>query len=237
MIKIIKQRKIIMNIAKVLLLSGMLIALYLIFLWVPADKRLGIVQKIFYFHLASAWTAFLAFFIVFLLGIIYLINRNIQIDLLASASAEIGILFTTMVLITGSLWGRSSWNVWWTWEPRLTTTLILWFIYIAYFLIRDSIEEPEKAARISSVYGIIGFIDVPIVFMSIRWWRSRLHPVVFGENQGGNRGGLDQDMLFTLLVSLAVFTILFLILLYLSYKQKILESEINSIKEEIRHQL
>ncbi len=237
MIKNFNNQKQIMNIAEVLLLAGMLFVLYLIFLWVPEDKRLGIVQKIFYFHLASAWTAFLAFFIVFVLGIIYLINRNIQIDLLASASAEIGILFTTLVLITGSLWGRSSWNVWWTWEPRLTTTLILWFIYIAYFLIRDSIEEPEKAARISSVYGIIGFIDVPIVFMSIRWWRSRLHPVVFGEGQGRSRGGMDQDMLITLLFSLAVFTILFLVLLHLSYKQKIQAAEINSIKQDIRHQL
>ncbi len=225
------------NIGKVLLFSGMLIAIYLIFLWVPEDRRLGIVQKIFYFHVASAWTAFLAFCIVFILGIIYLVKRNTYTDLLSAASAEIGIMFTTLVLITGSLWGRSSWNVWWTWEPRLTTTLILWFIYAAYFLIRDAIEEPEKAARVSSVYGIIGFIDVPIVFMSIRWWRSRLHPVVFGDSPERSGGGLAPEMLFTLLFSLSVFTILFFILLFLSYKQKKLAFETFKLKEIIRQQL
>ncbi len=237
MIKKNKHKTILINVAGLLLISGMLTAIYLIFIWAPVDRRLGIVQKIFYFHVASAWTAFLAYFIVFVLGIIYLINRNFKIDLLASASAEIGILFTTLVLITGSLWGRSSWNVWWTWEPRLTTTLILWFIYIAYFLIRDSIEDPEKAARLSSVYGIIGFIDVPIVFMSIRWWRSRLHPVVFGKGLERNRGGLEPEMLFTLLFSISVFTILFMFLLYTSYKQKRLTAEVNSIKENLRDQL
>lgn len=233
----IKGNSILEKIVLFLLFAGMLTAVFLVFIWMPGDRRLGNVQKIFYFHVASAWAAFLAFFIVFLMSINYLVKGNTDSDIISSVSAEIGILFATLVLITGSIWGRSSWNVWWTWEPRLTTTLILWFIYLAYLLIREAIQEHEKAARISAVYGIVGFIDVPIVFMSIRWWRSRLHPVVFGSGPGREGGGLDSGMLFTLLFSIAVFTVLFFVLLVTAYRQRKLSNEIFIIKEKLRQNL
>jgi heme exporter protein C len=182
----------------------MLVDLFLIFMWVPVEKTLGVVQKIFYFHVATAWVAFFAFFVVFIFSILYLINRNSKWDRIAAASAEIGTIFTTIVLITGPIWAKSSWNTWWTWEPRLTTSLILWFIYVAYILIRSSSTEEEKKARLSAVFGIIGFIDVPIVFFSVRWWNVS-HPTVF--NSGGMN--LAPEMFFTLMFSVAAFTLFY----------------------------
>lgn len=195
------------------LIPLMAIALYLVFVWSPVEKTMGIVQKIFYFHVGSAWTAFLSFFVVFVSSILFLIKRKRIYDTVASVSAEIGVVFTAIVLITGSIWGRSAWNTWWTWEPRLTTTLILFFIYVAYILIRHMEGAWEKKARLASVFGIIGFIDVPIVFMAIRWWNSKLHPIVFGNGPSQQGGGVEPPMLVTLLFTLAVITLLYVVLL------------------------
>ena len=179
-------------------------ALYMVFILVPTERVMGIVQRIFYFHVPLAWVGFLAFFIVFGCGIIYLITRSIKWDIAANASAEIGLVFCTLVLITGSIWARPIWNTWWTWDPRLTTTLVLWLIYLGYLMVRRSIDDVEKRAKISAVIGIAGFVDVPVVFLSISWWRS-MHPVLVTQP----RMGLAPQMLATLLVSLSAFTLLF----------------------------
>src|SRR5699024_2115531 len=155
-----------------------LISLYLIFMWSPIERVMGPVQKIFYFHVASAWNAFLAFFIVFVFSLLYLLTKKRKFDLIAGVSGEIGVVFTAIVLITGPIWARSAWNTWWTWEPRLTTTLILLFMYIAYMMLRNLNMEWQKQARLTSVFGVISFINVPIVYMSIQWWGSKLHPEV-----------------------------------------------------------
>lgn len=209
------------------------LSLYFIFLVAPTDVRLGVPQKIFYFHVASAWLAFFAFFVVFVTSIMFLIKRNRNYDVIAVASAEIGVLFTTIVLITGPIWGRSSWNAWWSWEPRLTTTLILWFIYIAYIMIRVSDMEWEKKARLSAVFGIIGFIDVPIVFMAIRWWDSKLHPVVVGK--GG--GGLETIMVYTLIMSVVAFTFLYFYLLQKGIAIGHARNKIDEIKDKLKNVL
>lgn len=195
------------------LIPLMIVALYLIFAWSPVEKTMGIVQKIFYFHVGSAWTAFLSFTVVFVCSILFLIKRKRIYDIVAGISSEIGVVFTAIVLTSGPIWGRSAWNTWWTWEPRLTTTLILFFIYLAYILIRHMDGPWEKNARLASVFGIIGFIDVPIVFMAIRWWNSKLHPIVFGEGPSGRGGGIEPAMLFTLLFTLGVITLLYVVLL------------------------
>lgn len=195
----------------ILSIPVMITALYLIFIWSPVERQMGIVQKIFYFHVASAWNAFLAFFVVFLCSIAFLMTRKRVYDLTAKVSAEIGVLFTTIVLTTGPIWGRSAWNTWWTWEPRLTTTLILWFIYFAYLMIRQMEGAWEKKARLAAVFGIIGFANVPIVYMSIRWWNSKLHPIVFGEGASGKGGGIEPTMLMTLLFSVFTMTLIYLI--------------------------
>lgn len=212
-----------------LTLIVMMANLYLIFIWVPEEKTLGAVQKIFYFHVGTAWVAFFAFFIVFVYSILYLKTQNNKWDRIAAASAEIGTIFTTVVLITGPIWAKSSWNIWWTWEPRLTTSLILWFIYLAYILVRSSTAEDERKARLSAVFGIIGFIDVPIVFFSVRWW-SISHPTLFA----GGGMNLAPEMLITLLFSVASFT-----LLYFFYLEKTVaifraRDEVTEMKREIR---
>ncbi|UII55271.1 cytochrome c biogenesis protein CcsA [Cytobacillus spongiae] len=195
------------------LLPAVFISLYLVFIWSPIEKQMGVTQKIFYFHVGCAWVAFLAFFIVGFYSVLTLKkpteNRFIQ----AGISAELGVLFTTITLITGMIWGKSSWNTWWTWEPRLVTTLILWFIYVAYLFVRKMEGSWEKIARFSAVFGIIGCINVPIVFMAIRWWNTKLHPIVFGEGKNQQGGGIEPNMLITLLFCIATITLLYVFLM------------------------
>ncbi|PYZ93395.1 cytochrome C assembly protein [Salipaludibacillus keqinensis] len=189
-----------------------LVAMYLVFIWTPIERMMGPVQKIFYFHVASAWNAFFAFFIVFVFSLLYLFTKKRSYDLIAGVSGEIGVIFTAIVLTTGPIWARSAWNTWWTWEPRLTTTLILLFMYIAYIMIRNLDMEWQKRARLAAVFGIIGFANVPIVYMSIRWWESNLHPVVMSEGESAG-GGLEPSMLFTLIFSVFTLMLIYFILL------------------------
>src|SRR3990172_2044635 len=194
----------------VALFVTMIVDLYLIFQFVPTESSMGHVQKIFYFHVPSAWVSFLAFGVVFFASIGYLWKRDRKYDMVAHSAAEIGIIFATLVLITGPIWARPVWNTWWEWTPRLTLFLVLWFIYIAYLMLRKFVEEEERAARFSAVFGIVGFIDVPIVYLSIRLWAD-IHPspVI----AGGESSGLHPDMRLTLFFSLFVFTLLFIVLL------------------------
>ncbi|MFZ3170761.1 MAG: cytochrome c biogenesis protein CcsA [Carboxydocellales bacterium] len=207
---------------------SVLAAIYLVFMWVPNEKVMGPVQKIFYFHVAAAWVGFFAFLIVFLCGAAYLVTRAEKWDLYGASSAELGVLFTTIVLITGPIWARPTWNAWWTWDPRLTTTLVLWFIYLAYLMVRTSFQEPEKRMRFSAIFGIIGFIDVPIVWFSIRWWRT-IHPVVVD----GSGFAMSSKMLTTLLVSLVAFTLLYLYLLTTRVAAARMDNQLQRIKEAV----
>ncbi|MDR2884180.1 MAG: cytochrome c biogenesis protein CcsA [Deferribacteraceae bacterium] len=181
------------------------VALWFAFFYAPLELRMGAIQKIFYFHVASAWVGFAALFVTFVCSIIFLIKRNHFSDDLAAASAGIGLLFCTVVLMTGPLWARPTWGVWWTWDPRLTTTLILWFIYAGYVFLRKFIDDPDKRGKYCAVLGIIGFFDVPIVFLSIRFWRT-IHPNVV--QSGG--GGLHPDMRTAMFVALGAFTLLYI---------------------------
>lgn len=192
-----------------------IVALYLTFIYTPVDTTLGVVQKVFYFHVGSAWNAFFAFFIVGLFSVLYLIKRQRIYDMIAKVSAEIGVVFTAIVLTTGPIWARSSWNTWWNWEPRLTTTLILFFIYVAYIMIRSLDLEWQKKARLSAVLGIVGALMVPVVYMSIHWWESSFHPVLGDGVEGGRSSALEPSMLFTLIF--AVFT---MTLVYVIFMQK-----------------
>ena len=149
---------------------------YLIFMVAPTDAVLGHIQRIFYIHVPISILSFLGFFICAVAGVGYLIRRTERWDRLAHAAAEVGVVFVTLALVTGIIWARPVWGVWWTWEPRLTTTLILWLIYAAYLMIRHYAPTPQQARAWSAVVGIVGFIDVPIVYYSVQWWRS-IHPV------------------------------------------------------------
>ena len=171
------------------------IAIGMVFFYAPMEKTMGIVQKIFYLHLPLAFTAFLSFAVSCVAGIMYLRNRRRIWDARLAASVEIGVVLTTLVLITGSLWGKPIWNTYWTWDPRLTTSLILWFIFTSCLILRSAIDEEEKRATFSAVMAIIGFVDVPIVFFSARLFRS-IHPTIIRSDSVG----LEYSMLVTLLV-------------------------------------
>lgn len=189
---------------------GILVSLYLAFSFTPKmGKEFGYdAQRIFYFHVPSAWTAFLAFGVVALAGVLYLRTRKMMWDVIARSSAEIGVLFTTTALVSGSLWAKPVWGSFWTWDPRLTTTALLWLIYVSYLLLRSAIPEMERRATFGAIVGIVGFIDVPIVFMSIRWWRT-IHPDVVGPGHMN----LEPSMVVALMVSLLSFTLLYVTLM------------------------
>jgi len=161
-------------------------------------------QRIMYFHVPSAWIAFLAFFVTFVASVAMLSKRSMWWDSLAVASAEIGVLFCTLALATGSIWGKAAWGVWWVWDARLTTTLILWLIYAVYLVLRMSTPLPERSARFAAVYAIAGFTVVPLVFASIHLWRTQHPPAIVMDGQG-----LAPEMYWTLAFCTGAFTLLY----------------------------
>lgn len=203
----------------------MLAALYAIFIYAPVEKTMGIVQKIFYIHLPSAFLAFFAFFVTFLASILYLSNRDHKWDILALCSAEIGVIFCTIVLITGPIWAKPTWNVWWTWDPRLTTTLILWFVYVAYLMLRNVVREHQRS-NFSAVFGIVGFVNVPITFFAIRLWRS-IHPAVI-TSKGLH---ISDPMKYTLILTFIAFCLLFFSLLISRIKLEKMRINIEKIRD------
>jgi heme exporter protein C len=195
-----------------LAVAVMTVGIFMAFVYAPTDADQGDAQRIFYVHVPMAWLAYLAMGVVLVGSVGYMWKRSARMDRLARSSAELGFLFTTLVLITGSLWGRPIWNAWWQWEARLTTTLILWFIFIGYFMVRAYAGDPERGARYAAVLGIVGAIDVPIIHQSVKWWRT-LHPEpIVLDSSGPN---LPDSMLVTLLVCLLGFTLLYAFLMAL----------------------
>jgi heme exporter protein C len=219
------------------MVASFLAAIYFIFLYAEIEKTMGVVQKIFYVHVPSAWVAFLAFFVTFVFSILFLIKRKRIFDTYAYVSAEIGVVFTLIVLTTGPIWAKSSWNTWWAWEPRLTTTLILFFLFVAYLMVRQMDGVWDKKARLSAVFGIIGFADVPIVFFAIRWWQSKFHPIVFGDGPSQQGGGIAPSMLVALLVSITAFTFLYAYILHKGVSLENMKIKVGHYKEKLRERL
>jgi len=209
----------------------MLLALYAIFIYAPVEKTMGAIQKIFYIHVPAAFLAYLAFLITFLASVIYLIRKDSKWDTIAHCAVETGVIYCTIVLITGPIWAKPVWNVWWTWDPRLTTTLILWFTYVAYLMLRRSVKESQRA-NLSAVFGIIGFVNVPITFFSIRLWRT-IHPVII-TSRGFN---MSQPMKLSLIVTMMAFCFMFFSILISRIKLeriKLRIEEINDIMEDMK---
>lgn len=209
-------------------LALMVSALYMIFIYAPIEREMGIVQKIFYLMVPAGWLALLSFLIVLIGSILYLVKRESRWDALAFSAAETGIVFTTMTLIVGSTWARPVWGVWWVWEPRLTATLVLWLIYLAYFLVRSFTAEESRAARFSAIVGIVGAVDVPIVILAIVVWRTQHPPPLIFQ------GGLAPEMLQALMVSIAAFTVLYALLLVQRVKLRNDDTEITRLKGLLR---
>ncbi len=172
-------------------------------------------KRVFYFHVAAGWVGGLAFLVTAVAGAIYLARRQRGWDLLAVASVEIGIVFTFINIASGSIWARPAWNTWWTWDPRLVTATIMELLYVAYLMLRQGIDDPDRRARFGSVYGIAAFVSVPITFLSIRLFRT-IHPVVIGSNDPSAEGTFDMmsRMLQTFLFSLLTFTFVYITLLW-----------------------
>jgi heme exporter protein C len=211
----------------ILLGLGMAAALYMALIAAPRETTMGDLQRIFYFHVPIAITGMTAFAVNFVASLMYAIRKNHWWDHLAVSAAEIGVTFFGIVLVTGSIWGKAAWFVWWTWSPRLTLSLALCLLYIAYLLIRNYIEDPERKALVSAVFGIIAFMDMPLVWFSIRWWRD-VHPSPMLET-----GGLDPSMRPAFLVCWAAFQIF---LIYLLRRRFFLES-INAELERLERQV
>jgi heme exporter protein C len=205
--------------------AGVVLTVYFhwqVFFFVPTEASMGIVQRIFYIHLPAAWVAFLAFGIVAICSAMYLWLGEEKLDQAAMSAAEGGILFTTIVLLSGPLWAKLAWGTWWTWEPRLTLTLLLWFIYVGYFMVRNSTENPERGKRFAAVVGIVGAFNIPLIHLSVLWFRS-LHPQPVVARTDGPQ--LHPDMLTTVLTALGAWTVLFFALFLLRYGTARLEAE------------
>ncbi|HET7482082.1 MAG TPA: cytochrome c biogenesis protein CcsA [Actinomycetota bacterium] len=192
------------------------VSLALIFLYAreASDAMGGQLQRIFYFHVPSAWVGYLAFALVFIASIAYLRTRSERWDIVAHAAAEIGVIFTTLVLITGPIWARPVWGTWWQWDARLTSSLVMWLTYVGYLFLRALSEDPHRAARSAAVVGILGFINVPIVHFSVNWWRT-LHPLGPTPADLARDSGLGSHELIAFFASLIAFTLLFALLLAL----------------------
>lgn len=192
-------------------------AMLMMFLYAPTEALQGDIQRIFYVHVPAAWIAYLAVIVVAVSSILVLARRTDweRWDRVASASAELGVVFTTIVLTTGPIWGRRVWGVWWVWDARLTSTLVLWLIYVGYLVFRRLSPPGERRARLSAVVGLIGAADIPVIHFAVVWWRT-LHPLPTVLRPGGP--DLPGAMTLTLLVSLAAFTLLFFALLALRVK-------------------
>lgn len=189
---------------------AMAVLMWAAFFLAPEDLEQGLPQRIFYIHVPSAWIGFLAFGVVFGAGISYLTTGRMRYDRVGAASAEVGVVFTTGVLITGPLWARPIWGVYWSWDPRLTSFLVLWLIYLSYLALRRYVPDPARRARFSAIVGIVGFLDVPIVYLSVRWWRA-LHPEQVILTEEGPQ--MPTEMLAALLIGLGAFTLLYLYLM------------------------
>lgn len=207
--------------------ASMLVALYLVFIWVPTESNLGLSQRIFYLHVPVAWVGFLAFGLVFISSVAYLARSNSGWDNLAYSAAEVGVVFTTLILLTGMLWAKPVWGIWWSWSPRLTTSLILWLIYVAYLMLRSYSSDSSQGPRYAAVLGIIGFIDVPIVYFSIQWWRD-VHP----ERIVGVEQALESSMYLTLLAGVVAFTCLFSYLVLARFQLRSSEQALEQIRQK-----
>lgn len=188
-------------------------------------------QRIIYFHVPVAWLSMLAFGVTMAGSIGYLVTSKRDWDSLAVSSAELGLVFTLAAAASGSIWAKPAWNVWWTWDPRLTTYTIVFLLFVAYFMLRSAMEDPARRARFASVYGIFAFLSVPITFMSIRWWRT-IHPVLIDPNEGF---GLSSGMMSAFFFSLAAFTLLYVVLLMHRYRLEQTAEQVESLKEQLNY--
>jgi heme exporter protein C len=210
------------------------VALYLVLFYAPREAVMGEVQRVFYFHVAAGWVGAMAFVVAAVAGVIFLARGDRRWDRVGLASVEIGIVFTLINIVSGSIWARPIWNTWWTWDPRLVTATVMELIYIAYVMLRQGIEDPDRRARFGAVYAIVGFVSVPLTFLSIRIWRT-IHPVVIGSGDPTAEGTFDMTprMLQAFMFSLLTFTFVYATLLWHRLRLESLSESVERRKMEL----
>jgi heme exporter protein C len=207
-------------------------SIYLVFLAAPTERTMGLSQRIFYFHVGSGWVGAAAFLVAVVAGVAVLRTGKRAWDRLAQSSVEVGLVFVTMIIVTGSIWAKAAWNTWWTWSPRLTSAAVMWLVYIAYFMLRNAVEDPGKRARFAAVYGMVGFVTVLSTFLSIRLLAD-IHPTVFGAGAVDTGGGLAQGMHLPFFFSLATFTVLGVTLMWHRVRLARIADEIEQLRIQL----
>jgi heme exporter protein C len=210
------------------------ISTYLALVFAPTEAVMGQVQRVFYFHIGTAWVGLLGFVIAAAAGVVYLITKDARWDRFEVAAVEVSTVFFFITIVLGSIWARPAWNTWWTWDPRLTTAAITELIYIAYFMLRQGIEDPEKRARFGAVYTLLGGISAPITFMVIRLFRT-IHPVVIGSQSAAAQGGfsMTSDMKTAFFFALFAFTVIFIDLMWHRIRLGGLEDKVEQLKLKV----
>jgi heme exporter protein C len=212
----------------------MLVATALVFLYAPEEAVMGQVQRVFYFHVSAGWVGMLGFLVAAIAGIVYLRSGRRDWDIVGLSAVEIGMAFAFINIVTGSIWARPIWNTWWTWDPRLTTATVMELIYAAYLMLRSGLEDPDRRARFGAVYAIVGFLSVPITFMSVRIFRT-IHPVVIGGGDPNASGSFDMTpkMLQTFMFSLLAFSVFFADLLWHRVRLGRLSDKVEQLKLKV----
>lgn len=221
----------ILDIVSLILLA---ISAYLAIFFAPTERVMGEVQKVFYFHIGTAWTALLGFVLAAVFSIVYLVTKDLKWDRLQVASIEVSLVFFLITIVLGSIWARPAWNTWWTWDPRLTTAAVTELIYVAYFMLRQGIDDPDKRARFGAVYALVGGLSAPITFFAIRLFRT-IHPVVIGGTNPEADGGFSMtpDMRVAFFFALFAFTIIFVDLFWNRIRLGDLQDKVEQLKLKV----
>ncbi|GAP61613.1 heme exporter protein C [Ardenticatena maritima] len=212
-----------------------LVGLGMAFFYAPTEATMGDVYRLFFFHMPAAIAGFAGFFVTFVASIAYLVERSAERDMWAVAGAETGIVFSLAGILGGMFWARPVWNVWWTWDARLTSVTIMMLTYIAYMMLRQAIDDPERRARFAAVMGIVGFVNIPLVWFSTRWIDRTIHPVLFGGESAETAQGdlaLTQSMEITLMVCMVAVLLLFAYFLVRRARLEMARAELARLREE-----
>ena len=227
-------KPLVLKILDVVSIIVLAIATYLALVFAPTELVMGDVQRIFYFHIGTAWTALLGFILAAVFSVVYLITKDLKWDRLQVAAIEVSLVFFLITIALGSIWARPVWNTWWTWDPRLTTAAITELIYIAYFMLRQGIEDPERRARFGAVYALLGGLSAPITFFAIRLFRT-IHPVVISGSNAEAQGtfNMTPDMLTAFLFALFAFTVIFIDLFWNRVRLGGLQDQVEQLKLKV----
>jgi heme exporter protein C len=210
------------------------ISTYLALVFAPTERVMGDVQRVFYFHIGTAWTALIGFILAALFSVVYLIKKDLKWDRLQVAAIEVSLVFFLITIVLGSIWARPAWNTWWTWDPRLTTAAVTELIYVAYFMLRQGIDDPDRRARFGAVYALLGGLSAPITFFAIRLFRT-IHPVVIGGTNPEADGGfsMSPDMRVAFFFALFAFTIIFIDLFWNRIRLGDLQDKVEQLKLKV----